>query len=190
MQAEFLNIMKERYNDLLIRAHFNNQLYNEIKKNQKNKSSIELYFKNMKRGTIDLKDNKLALDKTFNSFYSDISDIKESDTNNIYFLTRRDVYQFECVRGGFVYDSYDTSDSIIWNDTMINKKFGDIFMNVENGKVWKFVSKEEQEEFRNNNQVIMPEDCSMYYMAHKDFYETAIKDGEEAAIKKVLSKRY
>jgi len=190
MQKEFLNIMKKRYKELLIRANFNNQLYNEYIKNKKTSDNNELYIIIEERGTIDLKDDKNLLDRAFNSFYSDISDIKESDTNNIYFLTRRNVFQFECAKAGFVYDSKDNCNNIRFHDTVLSKSFGDIFMNVENENVWKFVSKEEQKDFIKNNKVILPIDCSMYYMAHKDFYETAIQSGQEAAIKKVLTKKY
>ena len=193
MRREFLELMKERYNDLLISAKFNYMVYNEISKVKKKdnvKKLCDLYLECEKRGSTDLKDEYAILHKTLNSFCTDISDVKESDTNQIYFLTRRNVYQINFAKAGFIYDSSISSRYNSPYDNMLGHKYGDIFMNIENDKFWRFVSKEEQPMFIKNNMVIMPDDCSLYYLAHKDFYETAIKDGEEAAIKKVLSKRY
>ena len=193
MQKEFLKLMKERYEDLLTRAKVNNALYNdinELKKDEKVRKYIELYSLFEERGIKGLEDDRNVLKNTIDSFSSDINDMQESDTNKIYFLTRRDVYQIRCSKAGFVYDSEVDSRGMSIYDEVLDYKFGDIFMNIENDKYWIFVSKEEQENFKKLFRVIIPEDCSLYYLAHKDFYETAIKEGQEEAIKRVLSKRY
>ena len=192
MRKELLDLMQENYKTSLISAKINNELYNiidELKQDDKVQKYIELYQKSCERGIKGLEDSDSVLKKTVNSFSSSINDVKEINTNQIYFLTRKDVYELNCSKNGFIYDDF-YNGNIRYYDNVLNYSFGDIFTNIENDKYWKFVPKNRQEEFKKDYIVIYPEDVSLYYLAHKDFYETAITEGEEAAIKKVLSKRY
>jgi len=193
MNKELLTKMQEKYQNKLNFMNLNNELYLkvcELEEDEKIKKYIELYKEYKERNIHSLESETSALESVYNNFYLNLNDLKEEETNNIYFLTRRDVYEIKCDRDGFVYDNKDINGYINFYGNVISYKYGDIFTNIENSKYWKFVAKEDQEDFVKNNKVILNDDCSLYYIVQKNFFKNAIKYGEEEAIKKALSKKF
>ena len=193
MDKDMLRQMMERYQYRLEAKDYNNNLVEQVKKqgnDERIKKYMKLYEEYKERNLHGLETEESIINDIYRGFLLDLKDIKEEDTNKIYYLTRRDVHEMKCVGDILCYDCKKLDGYVKYYGNVVSASFGDIFTNLENDKYWYFIPKEYQIEFRENNNIVDSEDVSLYYLAQKYFFESAIKYGEEEAVKRVLKRKF
>ena len=193
MNQELLAQMKDKYQGRLDANNYNVEVFEKVKELGSPESIqryMKLYNEYQERNKKGRETEEKIIQDIYNAFMLSLKDIKEEDTNRIYYLTRRNVYEMLCENDVYCYDNFPISGYTEDFGNVITSNYGDIFTNLENSKYWYFIPKEYQIEFRENYYIVNSDDVSLYHLAQKYFFESAIKYGEEEAIKRVLKRKF